>query len=109
MASPRPNQECRPTRSCPLRLMESFGPPILSFNWVDNRLSPLSIVADAAPAGPGEFVIDVGTADREGFELGEYYDVGGRESFTLDEQWRLNGSQGRLNWIDVATAGDVTP
>ena len=46
--------------------IETLGAPILSFNWTDSSLNPLTVTAGAAPDGPGEFAIDEGTADRDG-------------------------------------------
>ena len=114
--------------------LETFGPPVLSFNWVDSELSALTLDSGEAPDEPREFAIDVGTADREGFEVGETYDIigtTGREpfslvgitrfgednavagtvlvSFTLDELQRLDGNEGKLNWIRIAAAPGTSP
>jgi putative ABC transport system permease protein len=111
--------------------VETLGAPILSFNWDDTPLSPLTLVAGKIPDAPGEFALDEGTADRDGFTLGETYDVvgvDGREpfrlvgisrfgeenalagavlvSFTLDEVQRLDGSPGLVQYVDVATSLD---
>ncbi len=52
------------------------GPPQLSFGWVDDsRLSLVSLVEGRAPAGDGEFTMDVDAAAGNGFALGETYDV----------------------------------
>jgi len=105
--------------------------PAFSGNWVDSSISPLTIVEGEAPDEPSEFVIDETTADREGFVVGEVYDVIGSDgsepftlvgisrfgeenalggavlsSFTLDELQRLDGSEGLITVIDVA-APDV--
>ena len=110
--------------------IETLGAPILSFNWTDSSLNPLTITTGAAPAGPGEFAIDEGTADRDGLIVGETYDVigvDGREpftlvgltrfgdanelagavlvSFTLDDIQRLDGSEGTIQLIDIAADG----
>ncbi len=114
--------------------IETMGAPILSFNWGDSGLNPLTIVAGTAPTAPGEFAIDEGTADRDGFVVGDGYDVvgaAGREpftlvgltrfgnenalagavlvSFTLDEIQRLDGSGNTVQWIDIAAAPGVEP
>ncbi len=65
--------------------IQTFGAPILSYNWTDS-INPLTVVDGRAPTGPGEFAIDVGTADRENLVVGERYDLvggAGRESFEL--------------------------
>jgi putative ABC transport system permease protein len=102
------------------------GPPVLSFNWIESALSPLTLVVGEEPDGPGEFVMDEGSADREDFVVGEVYDVvgvAGSEpftlvgltrfgeenalagatlmSFTMGELQRLDGAEGQIEWIDV--------
>jgi len=65
--------------------LASLGPPMLGFNYVDSALTPTRLVEGTAPRR-GEFTIDIGTAEREGFVVGETYDVifpNGRETFTL--------------------------
>ncbi|NOX31445.1 MAG: ABC transporter permease [Actinobacteria bacterium] len=65
--------------------LESFGPPLLGFNYIDSALTPTRLV-EGAPPERGEFVLDITTAEDKGFVIGERYDVvfpGGRESFTL--------------------------
>ena len=114
--------------------METFGPPILSFNWDDSDLSPMTIEAGRAPTAPGEFAMDVDGADRDGFEIGETYDIIGTAgpesfelvgttrfgednalagavlvSFTLDEIQRLDDNVGKLHWIDVSAAEGTDP
>ena len=114
--------------------METFGPPILSFNWDDSELSPMSIEAGRAPNGPGEFAMDVDGADKDGFVLGETYDLIGTAgpepfelvgitrfgednalagavllSFTLDELQRIDDNEGKIHWIDVSAAEGTTP
>ena len=62
------------------------GPPQLAFSWIDAPgLSPLALVEGAAPE-TGEFLIDVGSADRHDFIVGDSYTVitaTGRHSLTL--------------------------
>jgi putative ABC transport system permease protein len=49
------------------------GPPQLAFNWVDNpQLSAFAIVAGDPPR-PGEFTLDVDSAARHGFVIGDEY------------------------------------
>ena len=66
-------------------LIETQG-PIITVNWSDAEIDGIDLVEGRAP-GDGEFVIDVGAADRENLVIGEQYDmVGGetgRETFTL--------------------------
>ncbi len=114
--------------------VETIGSPILSFNWSDSSLSALTIVSGEAPDEPGEFAIDITTADRDDFIVGESYDIiaaGGREpftlvgttrfgeenalagavlsSFTLDELQRLDDSDGLLTYIDVSAEPGLDP
>jgi putative ABC transport system permease protein len=106
--------------------------PIFAFNWDDSPLSPLTLVSGRIPDGPGQFAIDESTAEREGFVVGRTYDVvgvNGREpfelvglsqfgeenatagavliGFTLPEVQRLDGSEGLVQYIDIAS--DVAP
>jgi len=114
--------------------LETVGPPILSYNWTGSALDPIKLAQGEAPAGPGQFAIDERTAEREGFVVGETYDVigaAGREpftlvgltrfgdetnvggvvfvSFTLDELQRLDGSEGLIRWINVSAAPGIEP
>lgn len=114
--------------------IQTTGAPILSYNWSDSALSPLTLSAGEAPDEPGEFTIDEATAERDDLIVGNTYDVigsDGREpfslvgltrfgdessivgltmaTFSLDELQRLDGSEGLLQWIDVrATSGVET-
>ena len=110
--------------------VETTGSPILSFNWTDPEISGLALAEGSAPESADEFVMDVDSADRYDFVIGEQYDVvgtAGREpfelvgltrfgednavagavlmSFTLDEVQRLTGLDGQIHWIDVAGDG----
>jgi len=101
--------------------------PIFAFNWSDTELDALSLVEGEVPDAPGEFALDEGTAEREGFVVGKTYDIigiNGREpfelvglnkfgeenalagavltSFTLDEVQRLDGTEGLIQFIDIA-------
>jgi putative ABC transport system permease protein len=114
--------------------IETLGAPILSFNWTESSLNPLTVAVGEAPDEVGEFAIDEGTADRDEMVVGERYDVigaDGREqftlvgltrfgdenqlagavliSFTLDDIQRLDGSEGTIQWIDLAAADGVEP
>ena len=56
-------------------LVRPDGPPVFAFSWtVDEQLNASSIETGRAPAGPGEWIVDLGTAEREGFVVGETYD-----------------------------------
>ncbi len=113
--------------------VETMGAPIFAFNWSDTDLAPLKLVAGKIPDGPGEFALDEGTAERDGFVVGETYDIvgaDGREpfvlvglnrfgeenalagavltSFTLDEVQRLDGSEGLVQYIDIAADEGVS-
>lgn len=51
------------------------GPPQLAFNWIDNaQLSPFTLV-DGAPPRAGEFTMDVDSAAKYGFVIGNTYEV----------------------------------
>jgi putative ABC transport system permease protein len=62
------------------------GPPQLAFNWIDNeQLSPFTLV-DGAPPRIGEFTIDVDSAVKHDFVIGNTYEVmvpDGRVDLTL--------------------------
>ncbi len=113
--------------------LETQGPPVLAFNWGPSSLNPMTVVAGVAPDGPGEFVMDLGAIEREGFVLGERYDIigaGGREPFTLvgatrfgdenslagatllaftiEEIWRLDGSEPGYHQIEISASPGVT-
>jgi putative ABC transport system permease protein len=63
------------------------GAPTLGFNWIeDPELSPLNLAAGRPPEGDGEVVMDKGTADANGFEVGDEVTVlsaSGSEAFTV--------------------------
>lgn len=109
------------------------GAPIISLSWDGSATSSLTLVEGRVP-GPSEFVLDQGTAEREGMEVGQSYvliGIDGPESFTLsginrfgeenalagavlmsfqlDEIQRLNGTEGLLQSIDVRAAPGVEP
>jgi putative ABC transport system permease protein len=114
--------------------IETFGPPVLSVNWVDSPISPMHLVTGETPDGPGEFAIDVDAAENEEFVVGETYEiigVEGREpfelvgltrfgedntlggavvvSFTMDELQRLDGNEGKIHGIDVSATEGTDP
>jgi putative ABC transport system permease protein len=65
--------------------LETLGPPIVSANWSESPLSPVTLV-DGRPPGPGEFVVDIDTLSDEDFVIGDTYGMigsDGREDFTL--------------------------
>lgn len=113
--------------------LDTVGPPILAFNWVDSAMSATQLVEGSAP-GPGEFVMDLDTAADNDFVVGESYDVvfpNGREAFTLSgtvrfgedntllgaiitqyetEQFQeLTETSGLIQTISIRAASDVTP
>jgi putative ABC transport system permease protein len=48
------------------------GAPTLGFAWGDDeQLNPLNLAEGSAPSGPDQVVIDKGTADKEGFAVGD--------------------------------------
>ncbi len=113
------------------------GPPTLGFSWIDTAALSSVNIADGngrAPEGPGEVVIDVGTAEGNDLSVGDEVGIqtlGGTETFeivglanfgtednlagatlsifSLDEGQRLFGLEGRLTAIDVLGADAVTP
>jgi putative ABC transport system permease protein len=114
--------------------IQTAAAPVFAMNWPDDP-SPevLTIEEGAAPAGPGEFTLDVTAADRDGFVVGETYDVIGIEgrepftlvgttrfgednalagavmvTFTLDELQRLDGTEGLIQYIDLEATDDVS-
>ncbi len=112
------------------------GPPTLATSWVANeQLSSLRIKEGngRAPEGPGEVVLDVGTAESAGFAVGdeigivfngpvETYRLVGLASFgdednlagatlavfDIRESQRALDLEGRISSIAVAAAPDVT-
>ncbi len=57
-------------------LVRPEGPPVFAFSWtVDEQLNPSAIEEGRAPEGPGEWVVDLSTAESEGFVIGETYDL----------------------------------
>jgi putative ABC transport system permease protein len=108
---------------------DTAGSPILSFNWSDPEITSLALVEGTAPESAGQFAMDLDSADRHGFTLGESYQIVGAAgpepfelvgltkfgednavagavlmSFTMDEVQRLGGLEGQIHWIDVASA-----
>ena len=77
-----PSARSRPTAST----IPTDGPPQLAFNWIDNpQLSAFTLV-DGAPPQVGEFTMDVDSAAKHGFVIGDTYEVmvpGGRVDLTL--------------------------
>jgi putative ABC transport system permease protein len=69
-----PDNAVRPIRSNG-EIIPTTGPPQLAFNWIDNRqLSPFRMVT-GAPPGAGEFTMDVDSAAKYGFAVGDTYAV----------------------------------
>ena len=105
----------------------TFGSPVLSFNWSDPEITSLALVEGDPPESAGQFVMDLDSADRHGFDMGQTYEIVGTTgpepfelvgltkfgednsvagavlmSFTMDEVQRLGGLEGKIHWIDVA-------
>ncbi len=116
------------------RPIETAGPPIFAVNWSDDSSETVTIVDGSPPEAAGEFAIDVTSADRHDFVIGETYDVigiDGREpfelvgtstfgednalagavmvTFTLDEIQRLDGAEGMVEFVDITAAPGVDP
>jgi putative ABC transport system permease protein len=66
--------------------IQTNGPPMLAFNWIDNeQLSPFTLV-DGTPPKVGQFTMDVDSAAKYGFVVGRTYHVevpSGRVDLTL--------------------------
>ncbi len=113
--------------------IETTGAPILSYNWEGSSLSPLTLVEGEIPDGPGEFAIDVTTAENENMVVGNTYDmigINGAEpfelvginrfgednvlggavllSFQLEELQRLDGTEGLIEWISIDGAPELS-
>ena len=113
------------------------GPPTLGFSWTDETALNSLTIAEGngrAPDTPEEVVIDVATAEGQGFTLGDRVDiqtVGGVDTFTIvglanfgsednlagatlsafemTRAQELFGMEGRLSAIDIlATEGTDT-
>ncbi|HZA19562.1 MAG TPA: FtsX-like permease family protein [Actinomycetota bacterium] len=63
------------------------GAPTLGFNWTPEPLNPIDLTAGEPPSGPDEVVIDAGTAEEYGFEVGDPIEV-----ITLEEPRRFTVS-----------------
>lgn len=113
------------------------GPPTLGFSWIETAALSSVHIADGngrAPSGPGEVVIDVGTAGGNDLTIGDEVGIqtlGGTETFeivglanfgtednlagatlsifSLDEGRRLFGLEGRLTSIDILGSDEVAP
>ena len=51
------------------------GPPQLAFNWIDNQQLERVLDGRRIPAEVGEFTIDVDSAAKHGFVIGDTYEV----------------------------------
>ena len=119
------------------KVIQNGGAPTLGFAWSDvSRLSPLTIKDGngRGPTAPGEVAIDVGTAEAQGFKLGDSIKVqatGKAEDFTIvglmsfgdqdtllgatlsafemTEAQRILSLQGELTSIGVAAKPNVSP
>lgn len=112
--------------------IETTGGPVLSYNWDPETSQRMVLVDGRAPEGPGEFVVDAGTAKNEGFVIGDTYTVIGVDGpeqfllvgtnqygdeetlpgftlvgFELEELQRLDDSDGRIRTIEVNAAAGV--
>ena len=47
------------------------GAPTFGMNYVSGRMSPWQLTEGSRPPGPGELLIDKGSADKGGFEIGD--------------------------------------
>ncbi len=57
-------------------VIQPSGPPVIAFSWTkDAQLNPTTIETGRAPDGPGEWVIDMGSAADNDLVVGETYDL----------------------------------
>ncbi len=57
-------------------LVRPEGAPVFASSWnIDDQLNPAAIETGRAPDGRGEWIVDMGTAEREGFVVGEIYQI----------------------------------
>lgn len=105
--------------------------PVVAVSWDSATIGALRLVDGEMP-GPGEFVLDQTTAERENMVIGETYEVIGIDgpesfelvglnqfgedgnlsdfglaSFTLTELQRLDGSEGLVRYIDIGAEPGV--
>jgi len=82
--------------------IKTTGPPQLAFNWIDNpELSPFTLVAGTPPA-VGQFTMDVDSAAKYGFAIGQTYQVmvpGGRVDLTLSGTSRFGADNSTLGAV----------
>ena len=118
------------------KAVDTMGAPSLTFGIDprESRFNPLDLVEGRWARGPGEVVIDAGTADGEGYELGDPVGIaslgpvrefelvgiaqfGGVSSlgsatfavFELREGQRLLEKEGKLDAVSVAAESGVAP
>jgi len=57
-------------------LVLADGPPVFAFGWnLDDQLNPSTLETGRAPVGGREWIVDISTAERDGFVVGESYDI----------------------------------
>jgi len=78
------------------------GPPQLAFNWIDNEQLSSFTLADGAPPQVGEFTIDIDSADKHDFVIGDTY-----EFITSDGRIHLTMSGTSTFGPNNATLGAV--
>jgi putative ABC transport system permease protein len=91
------------------------GAPTLGFAWgVDGELNPLRLSDGSPPNGPDQVVMDKGTADKEGFVVGDQVTVltaAGSRQFTVAGIARFGDVDSPLGatiaTFDVPTAQEV--
>ncbi len=87
------------------------GPPQLAFGWIDEPgLSAFALVEGTAP-GPGEFVIDIDSAAKHNFVVGDSYTMvtpTGRHELTLTGLKRFGTDNATLGATLMSVAADDT-
>ena len=74
---------------------QPFGPPDFAINWTDAGV--FEITEGAAPDATDEVVVDAGTAESQGLEVGDTIEVAGSgraEPFTVAGTFELSGGAG---------------
>lgn len=106
--------------------------PVIAQSWDGSSISAMTLLEGAVP-GPGQFALDEGTAESANMVIGQSYTVVGIDgpeqfqlvginrfgeedtlsdfgltSFSLDELQRLDGSEGLIRYIDIASTDGIS-
>ncbi len=93
------------------KVVSTGGAPTIAATWMPKPFAPLSVAEGHEPRGPDEIAMDVSTADKQGFEVGDKVTVaagGPKKPFTLVGTVTLGQSAGlggaTVVVFDLATA-----